>query len=182
MASSSLNINNVPPPGFKWILVCNNCIYCYCFDCLSCRIRSIPTCINILNKWVQTYNHCISYLGYLRMSHNMARGSIPGGPMQGQIYILLYTPCITYEDYCKIRLQAKYEGSCWIIFECSMFKESQIWWFDGYIFYSGLTVLEMFSSLAVARMLSNNGLEQKLKKLLITKDGSFSTYHSKEVS
>jgi len=53
---------------------------------------------------------------------------------------------------------------------------------DGYIFYSRLTVPEIFSSLEAVRMLSNTGSEQKLKKLLITKDGSFSTYHSKEVS
>jgi hypothetical protein len=133
MASSSLSIRDVPPPGFKWILVCENCKYCYCFDCLSCSIRSSPTCINILNKWVQTCNHYVSYFDYFRMSHNMARGSITGGPMQGQIYILLYTPCITYEDYCKIMLQVKYDGSCWIIFECSTFKESQIWW-SGWLY------------------------------------------------
>ena len=128
MDSSSLSIRDVPPARFKWILVCENCKYCYCFDYLSCSIRSSPTCINILNKWVQTCNHYVFYFDYFRMSHNMARGSITGGPMQGQIYIFLYTPCITYEDYCKIMLQVKYDGSCWIIFECSTFKESQIWW------------------------------------------------------
>jgi len=53
---------------------------------------------------------------------------------------------------------------------------------DGYIFYSGLTVPEILSSLEEVRMLSNNGSGQKLKKLLITKDGSFLTYHSKEAS
>ena len=182
MASSSLSIRDAPPPGFKWILFCNNCKYCYCFECLTCCIKSNLACINILNKWIQSYNHFTSYYSYFRVSHNMARGVITGGPMQGQVYIILYTPCISYEYYCKIMLYAKYEGSCWIIFECSMFKESQIWWFDGYIFYFGHTVLEIFSSLAVARMLSNNGSEHKLKKLLITKGGLFSTYHSKEVS
>jgi hypothetical protein len=37
----------------------------------------------------------------------MARGIITGGPFQGQVYIYLYTPDISYEDYCAIMLQTK---------------------------------------------------------------------------
>lgn len=48
--------------------------------------------------------------------------------MQGQKYIYLYTPCITYEDSCAIMIQTKYDSSCWILFDCSTFRESQIWW------------------------------------------------------
>jgi hypothetical protein len=133
MASSSLSIRDAPPPGFKWILVCNNCKYYYCFDCLVCSIKSSPACINILNNWVQSCNHQHSYYSYFRYSHNVARGIMSGGPYQGQVYFVLYTPCITYEDYCKIMLQTKYDGSCWIIFECSTFKDTPIWW-SGWLY------------------------------------------------
>ena len=133
MASSSLSIRDAPPPGFKWILVCTDCEYCYCFNCLSCYIRSSPACINILNNWIQKYNHCSSYFSYFRESQIMARGSVTGGPMQGQKYILIYTPCISYENYCKIMLQVKHDGCCWIIFECSTFKDTPIWW-SGWLY------------------------------------------------
>jgi hypothetical protein len=133
MASSSLSIRDAPPPGFKWILVCKDCKYCYCFDCLACCIKSSPSCINILNSWVQSYNHLQTYFNYFRYSRNVAKGIMTGGPFQGQAYIVLYTPDITYEDYCKIMLQTKTDGSCWITFECSPFKDYHYFW-SGWLY------------------------------------------------
>jgi hypothetical protein len=181
MASSSLRAMDAPP-GFKWILVCKDCKYCYCFDCLTYCIKSSPACKDILNKWVQSYNHFSSYTSYFRPSHNIARGIITGGPMQGQIYIYIYTPCISYEDYCAIMLQTKYDGSCWILFECSTFKESHLWWSGWLYLLFGLTAPEIFCSLVAVKMHSNTSFVQRLKKQLTMKHGLYLTYHFKEAS
>jgi hypothetical protein len=132
MASSSLSIPDAPP-GFKWILVCNNCKYCYCFECLECCIKSSPACINILNSWVQSKNHLRSFISYFRTSQNITRGIITGGPFQGQVYIYIYTPDISYEDYCAIMSQTKFDGSCWILFDCSTFRDYLYWW-SGWLY------------------------------------------------
>jgi hypothetical protein len=127
MASSSLTAPDAPA-GFKWVLICDKCKYCYCFECLQYCIKSSPLCKNILEKWIQANNHCIPNHSYFVQSHKLSRGTITGGPMQGQRYIYLYTPCITFEDYCAIMIQARFVGSCWILFDCETFKENQIWW------------------------------------------------------
>jgi hypothetical protein len=89
-------------------------------------------------KWIQMYNHYDSYGRYFRESRNLFRGIMTGGPNQGQVYISLYSPDLSYEDYCKIMLQTKYDGSCWITFECSSFK-------DYYYFWSGWLYLLFWS-------------------------------------
>lgn len=132
MASSSLRAPDAPP-GFKWILVCENCKYCYCSKCLTCCIKSSPACKDILNKWVQSKNHYTSYLSYFRSSQNLTKGIISGGPMQGQVYIYLYTPCISYEDFCAIMIQTKNDSLCQILFDCSTFRDSHIWW-SGWLY------------------------------------------------
>jgi hypothetical protein len=101
----------------------------------------------------------------------VARGIMTGGPFKDKFIIVLYTPCITYEDYCKIMLQTKFDGSCWIIFECSTFKDTPIWW-SGWLYILFWTYcprdVDFFKAV---KKLSSNGSEQKLKKLHIMKDG-----------
>jgi len=132
MASSSL-INPVAPTGFKCVLFFDHCRYCYYFECLEYCIKSSPTCKNILEKWIQSNNHCIPNNSYFVQSHRMSRGTISGGPMQGQRYINFYSPNLTYDDYCAVMIQARYAGSSWILFDCETFQENQIWW-SGWLF------------------------------------------------
>jgi hypothetical protein len=56
-----------------------------------------------------------------------------GGPHQGQVYSALYTPYITYTDYCMIMHQIKYDGNAWITFECDSFKEFYYSW-SGWLY------------------------------------------------
>lgn len=127
MASSSLSVViNKPPPGFKWVLVCNDCTYCLCFDCLSRYIKNSPACLEILNK---TQYHLVSSNGdYFRNHRELFRGIMTGGPFQGQVYICLYTPYLTYLDYCMIMQQVKYDGCIWITLECDTFRDYHYNW------------------------------------------------------
>jgi hypothetical protein len=52
------------------------------------------------------------------LRRDLFRGIMTGGPFQGQVYICLYTPYLTYQDYCMIMHQVKYDGCIWIHFEC----------------------------------------------------------------
>jgi len=56
-----------------------------------------------------------------------------GGPHQGQVYISLYTPYLTYEDYCTILHQIKYDGCVWLTFECDLFKDQYYTW-SGWLY------------------------------------------------
>jgi hypothetical protein len=56
-----------------------------------------------------------------------------GGPNQGQVYILLHTPFLTYQDYCMIMHQAKYDGCIWITFECDTFSDWHYSW-SGWLY------------------------------------------------
>jgi hypothetical protein len=56
-----------------------------------------------------------------------------GGPHQGQVYISLFTPYLTYQDYCTILHQIKYDGCCWITFECDLFKDHYYSW-SGWLY------------------------------------------------
>jgi hypothetical protein len=89
MMASSSQLIPTAPIGFKWVLLCDHCRYCYCFDCMEHCIKSNPLCKNILEKWIQANNHCIPNNSYFVQSHRMSRGTITGGPMQGYIYIYI---------------------------------------------------------------------------------------------
>jgi hypothetical protein len=56
-----------------------------------------------------------------------------GSPHQGQVYISLYTPYLSYEDYCTILHQIKYDGCCWLTFECDLFKDHYYSW-SGWLY------------------------------------------------
>ena len=111
------------PPGFKWILVCKNCKYCFCFECLACYIKNSPACVNILQEWLNKTCGLISYGPYFRAHRDLYRGIMTGGPHQGQVYIILQSPYISYQDYCMILHQVKHDGCIWLTFECDTFKE-----------------------------------------------------------
>jgi hypothetical protein len=116
------------PPGFKWVLVCEHCKYCFCFECLVCQIKSSPACVHILEAWNDKFYGFESFGGYFREKINLFQGIMSGGPYQGQVYYGLYTPYITYTDYCMIMNQVKYDGNAWITFECDSFKEFYYSW------------------------------------------------------
>jgi hypothetical protein len=56
-----------------------------------------------------------------------------GGPHQGQVYIILQSPYITYQDYCMILHQVKHDGCIWLTFECDTFKEVYYSW-SGWLY------------------------------------------------
>ena len=134
MATSLINaISREAPPGFKWILVCEHCTYCLCFECLACCIKNSPACTNILQEWLNMTSGLISYGAYFREQRDLFRGIMTGGPNQGQVYISLFSPYLTYQDYCKIMHQVKHDGSIWITFECDNFKEFYYSW-SGWLY------------------------------------------------
>jgi hypothetical protein len=45
----------------------------------------------------------------------------------------LHTPFLTYQDYCMIMHQAKYDGCIWITFECDTFKDHYYSW-SGWLY------------------------------------------------
>lgn len=134
MERSSLNaISREAPPGFKWILVCTECKYCLCFDCLACCIKNSPCQIEILNNWLMNNSGMESYSSYFRERRDLFHGIMTGGPNQGQVYICLYTPYLTYLDYCMILQQVKHDGCIWITFECESFKDHYYSW-SGWLY------------------------------------------------
>jgi len=133
MASTSLNvIMREAPLGFKWVLVCDHCTYCFCFECFAYRIKESPACVNILQDWLNKYG-LYSYRPYFRTRRDLFCGIMTGGPFRGQIYICLYSPYLTYTDYCMIMHQVKYDGSIWITFECDGFKDYYYPW-SGWLY------------------------------------------------
>lgn len=126
-------ISREAPPGLKWILVCENCKYCLSFECLVCYIKNSPACVNILQAWLNKFNGLESYGPYFRNSRDLFRGIMTGGPHQGQVYIMLYSPFMTYQDYCMILHQVKHDGCIWLTFECDTFKEFYYSW-SGWLY------------------------------------------------
>jgi hypothetical protein len=126
-------ISREAPPGFKWILVCTHCTYCLCFEYLACCIKNSPACTNILQEWLNKTSGMISYGLYFREQRDLFRGIMTGGPNQGQVYICLYSPYLSYQDYCKIMHQVKHDGSIWITFECDSFKGFYYSW-SGWLY------------------------------------------------
>lgn len=120
------------PPGFQWVLVCNQCTYCFCFECLAQKIKDSPASLYILQEWLNKYG-LNSYRPYFRNRRDLFCGIISGGPFRGQVYICIYTPYLTYTDYCMIMHQVKYDGSIWITFECDGFKDHYYSW-SGWLY------------------------------------------------
>lgn len=134
MASSSMNdITRAAPPGFKWVLICEHCTYCLCFECLASNIKNSPACVNILQEWLNMTCSLYSYSPYFRNSRDLFRGIMTGGPFIGQVYISLFSPYLTYTDYCMIMHQVKHAGSIWITFECNSFKDHYYSW-SGWLY------------------------------------------------
>lgn len=121
------------PPGFKWVLVCKECKHCYCFECLASQIENNPASLHILEAWIDRHSGYESFGSYFRERRDLFRGIMTGGPHQGQVYIALYTPLLTYQDYCMIMHQIKYDGCVWITFECDLFKEHYYGW-SGWLY------------------------------------------------
>jgi len=121
------------PLGFKWILVYTDCTYCLCFDFLACHIKNSPASLRILEFWIDKYNGYESFGRYFRENRDLFRGIMTGGPHQGQVYISLYSPTLSYKDYCKILHQIKYAGCCWLTFECDLFKDYYYSW-SGWLY------------------------------------------------
>jgi hypothetical protein len=89
--------------------------------------------LRILELWTQKYSGFESYSSYFRERRDLFRGIMTGGPHQGQVYISLYTPYLTYEDYCNILHQITYDGCCWLTFECDLFKDHYYSW-SGWLY------------------------------------------------
>lgn len=134
MERSTLNtISSPAPPGFKWILVCTDCKYCFCFECLASCIKNSPCQIDILNNWLMKNSGMESYSNYFRERRDLLHCIMTGGPNQGQVYLCLYTPYMTYQDYCMILQQVKHDGCIWITFECDNFKDHYYSW-SGWLY------------------------------------------------
>ena len=96
-------------------------------------IKNSPACFLILRKWFINNHFGISYGDYFRTHRDLFRGIMTGGPYQGQVYICLYSPYLTYLDYCMILQQVKYDGCIWIIIECDNFREYHYQW-SGWLY------------------------------------------------
>lgn len=134
MASPSMSCESLTaPPRFKWVLVCKDCTYCYCFDCLASLIKGSSCSLHILESWLDKHSGEESFGYYFREQRDLFRGIMTGGPYCGQVYISLFTPFLTYTDYCMILHQIKYDGCCWITFECDSFKDNYYSW-SGWLY------------------------------------------------